>query len=436
MKNISDIQFEGTNNDIVWRSPITDFETGSKLTVYESQEALFYLNGACIGILGPGSHILETENIPFLKRLIQKFTGNSNIFHAQVYFVNKVELDLKWGIGDIVYQDPAGPVFSIGCHGQVNITADVSRKIVEKLVGTQPTLSRDNVLNYFRDLVSAEISDKLLNSMLDNNISIINLSSKLLNISQILTPIISDLFSDYGFTVEQFRIKGVNLPENDPEYIRLKRLRADQGMMLSEQELIKQRELIKQQTEAEKIKMEAEAMAFKRRTEGYDYATEKQFEFLNQIAQKEGSSAGISSDMMQMGVGLGMIGTVGSMMQKMTSPIINSMDNMVQRQPGEVPAPQQNPLPQQNPAPQQSSISEQVTQQPSPALETKSETSLEPSAPDTEPMTLQDTEPAAQPDSGTKDPLESLKMLKLLLNSGLIEQSEYDEKKKEILSRL
>lgn len=40
-KNIADIKFEGTNEEFVWRSPITDFETGSKLTVYESQEALF-----------------------------------------------------------------------------------------------------------------------------------------------------------------------------------------------------------------------------------------------------------------------------------------------------------------------------------------------------------------------------------------------------------
>ncbi len=90
---------------------------------------------------------------------------------------------------------------------------------------------------------------------------------------------------------------------------------------------------MKSQIEAEKIRIQAQAQAFKRQTEGYDYATEKQFEFLNNIATNQNAGAGISSDMLQMGAGLGMIGAVGGMMQGMTAPYVSGMGAMVQGQP-------------------------------------------------------------------------------------------------------
>lgn len=402
-KNIADIVFGGSNEEFVWRSPITDFETGSKLTVYESQEALFYFNGACVGVLGAGSHILETERIPFLKGLLQKITGEKTIFHAQVYFVNKVELDMKWGVGDIVYQDPAGPVFNIGCFGQMNLSAVNSRKIVEKLVGSQSSLTRTHVITKFKEILSAEVTDKLVNTMLANDISIIDLNAKKLEISNLLIPILADLFSNYGFSVEQFRISGLNIPTNDPEYHRLTRLRSNERMQLKELQLKQQEQLMLEQIEAQKMRMQADAMAYKRQVEGYDYATEKRFEFLGKMAEHDGVGAGLSSEMLQMGAGLGMMGAVGGMMQEAMGGGSNPMNSMMYSVAGTQP-PQQYGygVPQQAP----------VAPQPAPEA----------------------PQQAAAP--AQEDPIAVLKKLKALLDAGLIEQSEYDAKKQEVLSRL
>lgn len=402
-KNIADIVFGGSNEEFVWRSPITDFETGSKLTVYESQEALFYFNGACVGVLGAGSHILETERIPFLKGLLQKITGEKTIFHAQVYFVNKVELDMKWGVGDIVYQDPAGPVFNIGCFGQMNLSAVNSRKIVEKLVGSQSSLTRTHVITKFKEILSAEVTDKLVNTMLANDISIIDLNAKKLEISNLLIPILADLFSNYGFSVEQFRISGLNIPTNDPEYHRLTRLRSNERMQLKELQLKQQEQLMLEQIEAQKMRMQADAMAYKRQVEGYDYATEKRFEFLGKMAEHDGVGAGLSSEMLQMGAGLGMMGAVGGMMQEAMGGGSNPMNSMMYSVAGTQP-PQQYGygVPQQTP----------VAPQPAPEA----------------------PQQAAAPVQ--EDPIAVLKKLKALLDAGLIEQSEYDAKKQEVLSRL
>ena len=97
-KQIEDITFldgnssaYNTNDILVWKSDCSDFGTGSVVTVGETQEALFYLNGECVGSLGAGRHILETDTLPWLGRLINWITRYKYIFHADIYYVNKVE---------------------------------------------------------------------------------------------------------------------------------------------------------------------------------------------------------------------------------------------------------------------------------------------------------------------------------------------------------
>lgn len=431
-KNIQDIQFEGNNDDVVWRSPITDFYNGSKVTVYEPQEALFYYNGACVGVLGPGMHILETEYIPFLKRIIARVLGARSIFHAQIYYVNRVMLDIKWGAGDIVYQDPAGPVFNIGCYGQMNLQAQESRRIVEKLLGTQPSLKKDDVEARFRQFLVAQVRDCMVNTMLDNQISITMVSGRVSRISELLAPGVADLFGKYGFSLEEFVISGVNIPEDDPEYLRLKRLRANQGLRMSELQLQQQEELMMSQLEAQKTRIQADAAAYKRQTEGYDYATERQFEFLNNIATNQNASAGISSDMLQMGAGLGMIGTVSGMMQNMTSPYVNAMGGMTGM-------PGQQGYGYGYSAAQAQGAGRQGYGYGAPQVPGAGQQGYGYGAPQVSGATQREAPQSAgyaASQAPAEDPVEVLTRLKRLLDAGLIEQAEYDAKKNEILSRM
>ena len=65
MAKISDvIEFEGSVDDLVWKSPIENFNTTSVLIVDETHQALVLVNGVQYGLYGPGRHVLETPNIP------------------------------------------------------------------------------------------------------------------------------------------------------------------------------------------------------------------------------------------------------------------------------------------------------------------------------------------------------------------------------------
>lgn len=85
------IKYEGDNSTFVWKSPIEDFNTMSQLIVHQSQEAIFFKNGQALDLFEAGRYTLETQNIPLIRRLLNLPTGGKTPFHCEVYFINKTQ---------------------------------------------------------------------------------------------------------------------------------------------------------------------------------------------------------------------------------------------------------------------------------------------------------------------------------------------------------
>lgn len=74
-----------------------EIKYGAKLTVRESQIAVFVNEGVIADILEPGIYELETKNIPILTNLRHWDHGFNSPFKAEVYFIStKRFIDLKW----------------------------------------------------------------------------------------------------------------------------------------------------------------------------------------------------------------------------------------------------------------------------------------------------------------------------------------------------
>jgi membrane protease subunit (stomatin/prohibitin family) len=71
---------------IVYKHPDQNIPFWSQLTVDSDECALFFKDGVYQGWLPAGRHTLQTQNIPFLNNLVNKFTGG-DVFIAEVYFV-------------------------------------------------------------------------------------------------------------------------------------------------------------------------------------------------------------------------------------------------------------------------------------------------------------------------------------------------------------
>lgn len=71
---------------IVYKHPDQNIPFWSQLTIDSDECAVFFKDGKVVGVLPPGRHTLQTQNIPFLNNLVNKFTGG-DVFIAEIFFV-------------------------------------------------------------------------------------------------------------------------------------------------------------------------------------------------------------------------------------------------------------------------------------------------------------------------------------------------------------
>ncbi len=303
---VSVIQYEGDNSTFVWKHPIEDFNLGSQLVVHESQEAVFFLNGAALDTFGPGRHTLETENLPILKKFYALPTGSQTPFHAEVYFVNKtVQLGLKWGTDSRVrFLEPVtGIPLDIGASGEMNLQVSDSRKLLFQLVGTADGLKSKDILSasaksgeqpedadggreglsaqaekggrtqaalrgFFRAPLMTEIKTYLACVIKEQQINIFEIDAHMGALSEALRQRISPKFEEYGLAIPQFYITNILLPEEDGNFKDIRALISQAYIGVKKEEVqagiaeaARQRRLVEEQTEAQLRMIRAQAEA-------------------------------------------------------------------------------------------------------------------------------------------------------------------------------
>lgn len=235
MKLADIIKYEGDNTTFIWKHPIEDFNTSTQLIVHESQEAIFMMNGQALDLFGPGRYTLETQNIPLLRKLINIPTGGKTPFHCEVYFINKTtQMGIKWGTDSKVrFIDPlTGVPLQIGACGEMNLKVSDSRKLLVKLVGTTSGIAwnqegnrfTNSLKNSFKPLISTAVKVNLSKSIVSENINILEIDSHLDVLSATLKNNIIPGFEEYGLTIPQFYVTTVVLPEEDPNFKKIREL--------------------------------------------------------------------------------------------------------------------------------------------------------------------------------------------------------------------
>ena len=206
----------------------------TELVVHESQEAIFFANGQAADTFGPGRYKLDAENIPILTKLINKVTGVS-VFHCEVYFINKtVQMSIRWGTDSKVrFVEPTlGVPVELGASGEMNLAVSDGRKMLLKLVGTMNGIAwgeegagfTKSLQTSFRPLISTSVKSNLSAVIKQQNIDIVEVDEHLDELSEALRNKILPGFEDYGLTIPQFFLTTIVLPENDPNFKRLREL--------------------------------------------------------------------------------------------------------------------------------------------------------------------------------------------------------------------
>lgn len=364
MEKIEIIKYEGDNSTFVWKHPCEDFDSTTQLIVHESQEAIFFMNGQALDLFGPGRYTLETQNVPFVGKALNRATDGKSPFHCEVYFINQtVQMGLKWGTDSKVrfIDSLTGVPLELGACGEMNLQVADSRKLLVKLVGTMRGIAwgeggegfTKSLQSAFRPLISTAVKTNLATVIQNESIDILEIDTHLEQLSASLRQRILPGFEEYGLTIPQFYLTTVLLPENDPNFRKIRELHtisfqtrlaqaeATVKTAQAESEAVvtaarRQIELERQTTETEVTKREAErkvitaeaeAQAARMaglteaeimRAKGYTQKdviqadVQKAFaEGIGNMGSGDGSGSGMMSNVMGLGVGLAAAGAMG-----------------------------------------------------------------------------------------------------------------------------
>ena len=228
------IKFEGDNEALIWKHPIEDFNYGSQLIVHESQEAIFFRDGQALDLFGAGRYTLETQQLPLLESLYKLPTDTEGTFHSEVYFINKtVQMSIKWGTPDkLRFIDPlTSTPLELGVSGEMNLQVADSRRLLLKLVGTQSGIAWDDrdgfaksVRESFRPLIVNTVKSTLPGIIRDSQIDLLEIDQHVDDISAALREKLLPGFAEYGLTIPQFYVTHIVLPEDNPNFKRIREL--------------------------------------------------------------------------------------------------------------------------------------------------------------------------------------------------------------------
>ena len=203
---------DDANDIILWKFPRyqNEIKMNAKLTVRESQVAIFLNEGVIADIFQAGMYTLNTQNMPILATLKGWKYGFDSPFKADVFFVNtKQFINQKWGTKNpIMLRDAEfGPV-RLRAFGSFAFRVNDAGKFLKEVSGTNSEFTVDAVNEQLRNLAVTRGMDAIAES----KIPVLDLASNYDEVSLIITDKIKAEFNELGLELTKFLIENISLP--------------------------------------------------------------------------------------------------------------------------------------------------------------------------------------------------------------------------------
>ena len=203
---------DDSNDTMVYRFERygNEIKNGAKLTVRESQVAVFVNEGEIADIFEAGIYELTTNNMPIMTTLKHWDHAFNSPFKAEVYFFNLRRFtDLKWGTKNpIMLRDKEfGPV-RIRSFGSYTIRIENPETFLREIVGTDGYFTVDEIDDQLRNLIVSRFAT-IIGQM---NIPILDFAANYETMGDFIHDKIAPEFLAYGLELTKLLVENVSLP--------------------------------------------------------------------------------------------------------------------------------------------------------------------------------------------------------------------------------
>jgi membrane protease subunit (stomatin/prohibitin family) len=189
-----------------------EIQTGAKLTVRQSQMAVFVNEGTFADVFeAPGLYTLSTKTLPLLTNLMNWDKLFQSPFKSDVYFFStRVQTGRKWGTPQpITIRDKDFDMIRVRAFGMYSYRVADARKFFTEISGTRDIYTREEVEDQLRGIMLATMATSLGSS----NVAFLDMAANQALMAQQVKGDLAAAFARYGVGLDEFNVASVSLPE-------------------------------------------------------------------------------------------------------------------------------------------------------------------------------------------------------------------------------
>jgi membrane protease subunit (stomatin/prohibitin family) len=198
---------------LAYRYPMQDREiqNGGKLTVRDSQLAVFVNEGKVADAFAPGLYTLNTNTLPiltYLKNWDKKFQSP---FKSDVYFFStRIQTDQHWGTQNpITIRDKEFGAIRLRGFGIYSYHLADAKTFYTKISGTRDLYQVADLEGQLRNTIIAKMTD----AFAARQVPFLDMAANQGALAEKISEQLKPAFTDYGLLLDSFVVENLSLPE-------------------------------------------------------------------------------------------------------------------------------------------------------------------------------------------------------------------------------
>jgi membrane protease subunit (stomatin/prohibitin family) len=198
---------------LAYRYPMQDREiqNGGKLTVRDSQMAVFVNEGRVADVFGPGLYTLNTNTLPILTYLMNWDKAFKSPFKSDVYFfVNRLQTNQHWGTPNpITIRDKEFGAVRLRAFGIYTYHLADPKLFYTKVSGTRDVYRVADLEGQLLNSIVGRISDTFAGSQ----VAFLDMAANQVALSEKIAGQLKPGFTDLGLALDSFVVENLSLPD-------------------------------------------------------------------------------------------------------------------------------------------------------------------------------------------------------------------------------